>query len=358
MNGARLEGGQAMELIINLNHNVGPEEINIIQSLGAKVIFKSHFIPLIGIEVVADFAQREEIDNLPFVKGVRSSLKGEYLEGDFLTSFFFTPPISRKSLSKADYYGWGDTRVAIIDSGANIPGVVEHKDFTNTGNNDLVGHGTNVAQIIKYFAKGANLYCAKVGNDEPDEIATMRALEWAANEKKVNVINMSIGFKRVHKCKGDCELSQIIEGIAAEGIITVTAAGNDGPKNNSLRCPSCSPAAVTVGALEGNESVFNYSSRGTVGGSKPNIVAPGTVYIDDMRFGGTSCACPVVTGTVAAVVSKVNNVNTIYKSLYGSAVDLKLPRHIQGTGALNIDKFVEVIYNATMGGASERQEPS
>ncbi|MCL6560305.1 MAG: S8 family serine peptidase, partial [Firmicutes bacterium] len=123
-----------------------------------------------------------------------------------------------------------------------------------------------------------------------------------------------------------------------------------------LRCPSCASGAITVGALGERNKIFDYSSRGPVGGSKPNIVAPGRVVINDFPFGGTSCAAPVVAGTVAAVISNVKDVGLIYNALYQSAEDIQQPRHLQGMGALNIEKFTEVIKNATVDRASKGQE--
>lgn len=344
-----------MELIIKLKNNLNQDEIQIIKGFNAEVIFQSSYIPLIGI-TIDNPAFIDNIKELPFVMAVRSPQKGEYLEGDFLTTFFFTPSVSRRAFSQLNYYGWGDTRVAIIDSGVNRPGVVEHIDYTSTGHNDIFGHGSYVADIIKYFAKGVNLYSAKVGNDRPDELAVIRALEWAATEKGVHVINLSVGFKPVSRCKGDCDMAQIINGLVNSGIVVVVAAGNDGPKNNTLRCPSCASSAITVGALEESNKVSNYSSRGPVGGSKPNIVAPGRVQIDGNGFGGTSCASPVVAGSIAAVISSVADVNLVYKALYDSANDIGLSRNIQGVGALNAERFAEVINNETMDSARERQE--
>ncbi len=344
-----------MELIVNLKNNLAEDEIKLLKNLGVKIVYQSRFLPLIGI-MVDNPSRIGQIRKLSFVETVRTPLKGEYLEGEFLTTFFFTPLASRKSLSNSNYYGWGDTRVVVIDSGVNHPSVVEHIDYTNTGHSDHVGHGTCVASIIKYFAKGVNLYSAKVGNDQPDELWAMRALEWAATEKKAHVINISFGFKRKHKCTGNCEISKIVDAIVHEGVVVTVAAGNDGPGDSTLRCPSCASSAITVGALENDRKVCDYSSRGPLGGSKPNIVAPGRVQIDACNFGGTSCASPVVAGVVASVIKSVGNVNMIYSALYGSADDIKLPKHVQGIGALNIEKFTEAINNATMDRARQRQE--
>ncbi|TEB10608.1 Subtilisin E precursor [Pelotomaculum sp. FP] len=344
-----------MELIVNLKNNLDQDEIKIIKSLGAEIVYQSQFIPLIGVKVDTS-SKGDQIKKLSFVETVRTPLKGEYLEGEFLTTYFFTPPASRRPLSNSNYHGWGDTRVVVIDSGVNHPSVIEHIDFTNTGHTDQVGHGSCVANIIKYFAKGVNLYSAKVGNGQPDELWAMRALEWAATEKKAHVINISFGFKQKHKCTGNCDISKIVNAIVYEGVIVTVAAGNDGPSVDTLRCPSCASGAITVGALENDKKVSDYSSRGPLGGSKPNIVASGRVQIDAYNFGGTSCASPVVAGTVASVIKSVSNVNMIYSALYGSADDIKLPRHVQGMGALNIEKFTEAINHARMDRARQGQE--
>ncbi|TDC39315.1 S8 family serine peptidase [Micromonospora sp. KC213] len=100
--------------------------------------------------------------------------------------------------------------------------------------------------------------------------------------------------------------------LAAAGILVVAAAGNTGPYCGSIADPPAPyPDVLTVGAVDRQRKVAEFSSRGpaTGGATKPDLVAPGADVLSAMPGGGyatlagTSMATPQVTGVVALMWS-------------------------------------------------------
>lgn len=94
------------------------------------------------------------------------------------------------------------------------------------------------------------------------------------------------------------------------GVVSVFAAGNDGPAASSIKVPGACPDAVTVAASDENDQIADFSSRGPViwkSGviAKPDITAPGVDilsadYEGDVRTkSGTSMATPHISGAFA-----------------------------------------------------------
>lgn len=112
-------------------------------------------------------------------------------------------------------------------------------------------------------------------------------------------------------------LQAIVEATQAAGIFVEASAGNDGPACSTVEFPpAIYEASFTVGAIDSDNVLADFSSRGPVAtdGSmrlKPNISAPGvsvrsaTMGSDSSyaSFSGTSMAGPHVAGVVALLWS-------------------------------------------------------
>ena len=126
-------------------------------------------------------------------------------------------------------------------------------------------------------------------------------MEWAAAEG-AKVVNMSLGGGPTD---GTDPLSQAVNDITAQtGTLFVVAAGNEG-QDESVGTPGAAASALTVGAVDRNDQLAEFSSRGPRQGDaglKPEITAPG-VGIIAARAAGTAMGEPVDNLYTAAVVA-------------------------------------------------------
>ena len=192
---------------------------------------------------------------------------------------------------------------------------------------DSHGHGTHVAGTIAANggSDGLGIYgvapeakliavkvCDRRGWCYGDDIAS--GIYYATKGKdgelgtgdEANIISMSIG--------GDDPDSQILSAIdyaVDNGLLVVAAAGNDGPDLGSIDYPGAYVKVIAVGAIDSNENVPDWSSRGvndgdyTIEEKEVEFGAPGvnieSTYNDGCYeyMSGTSMATPHVSGLAA-----------------------------------------------------------
>lgn len=224
-----------------------------------------------------------------------------------------TAQINAPAAWAAGYHGKG-VKIAVLDTGADqshpdLAGrVVEAKDFSDSGSTeDRFGHGTHVAATAagtgaasdgrrKGVAPGADLLIGKVLGDSGygSESQIIAGMEWAV-AKGAKVVNMSLGASG--ETDGTDPMSLAVNEISrSSGALFVVAAGNDGELGDmTVGSPGAADAALTVGAVDRDDSLASFSSRGPRFGdkaAKPDITAPG-VGIVAARAGGTTMGVPV-----------------------------------------------------------------
>ncbi|MET9588013.1 S8 family serine peptidase [Streptomyces sp. NPDC006539] len=223
-----------------------------------------------------------------------------------------TAQINAPTAWKAGYEGQG-VKVAVLDTGvdANHPDlagrITQAKDFSGSGNTgDHFGHGTHVASIVggsgaassgtrRGVAPKADLLIGKVLDDNGfgDESGIIAGMEWATDEH-AKVVNMSLGASI--ETDGTDPLSEAVNNLTAStGTLFVVAAGNDGPGTSTVGTPGAADAALTVGAVDRDDSLAPFSSRGPRfgdGAVKPDVTAPG-VGIVAARAAGTTLGDPI-----------------------------------------------------------------
>ncbi len=189
------------------------------------------------------------------------------------------PQVGAPAAWMAGHVGKG-VKVAVLDTGydAKHPdlggGVVAAaKDFTGSedGVRDVEGHGTHVASTIAGrgtastgrftgVAKGATLLIGKVcGPDGCPEDAILAGMEWAA-VNGAKVVNLSLGGPPSDG--GDLLADAVNHHTAADGMLFVVAAGNDGPDPETIGSPGTADAALTVGSVTKAGQLSEFSSQG------------------------------------------------------------------------------------------------
>ena len=204
-------------------------------------------------------------------------------------------------------------KVAVLDTGidATHPDlrggkVVASANFSEADSTtDHFGHGTHVASIVagtgaraggqrKGVAFGASLLNGKVLDDFGfgSESGIIAGMEWAAKQH-ARVANMSLGG---WPTDGTDPMSQAITRLTARyRTLFVVAAGNAGPGEQTVESPGAATAALTVGAVDAEDQLADFSGQGPRFGDyamKPDITAPG-VDIVAARAAGTSLGEPV-----------------------------------------------------------------
>ena len=201
--------------------------------------------------------------------------------------------------------------VGVVDTGIDathpdLAGkVVEAANFTDEPDTaDTFGHGTHVAATIagtgaasagryKGVAPGAKLVVAKVfdASGSAPESQIMAGMEWAATHG-ARVVNLSLGGAPTD---GTDPVSQLVDDLTARtGTLFVVAAGNLGG-DRSVSSPGAASTALTVGAVDKQDQLAAFSSKGPRLGDaavKPEIVAPG-VAITAARAAGTAMGTPL-----------------------------------------------------------------
>ncbi|ATO16554.1 peptidase S8 [Micromonospora sp. WMMA2032] len=247
------------------------------------------------------------------------------------------PQIGAPAAWAAGWTGKG-VKVAVLDTGVDLTHpdlagkVAEARNFSEEANpDDIVGHGTHVASTIagsgaasggKYrgVAPDATLLSGKVCEVFGcTESAILAGMQWAAAEQHAAVVNMSLSGPDSPEVD---PLEQAVETLTAQtGTLFVTAAGNDGI-DGSVGSPASADAALAVGAVDRDDELADFSSRGPRvgdGAIKPDITAPGVEIVAAraangqigdpvgdryVSLSGTSMATPHVAGAVALIAQQ------------------------------------------------------
>jgi PKD repeat protein/subtilisin family serine protease len=127
-------------------------------------------------------------------------------------------------------------KIAVIDVGfaglsasqarGDLPYSVITRDFTGTGIDTGLSHGTAVAEIVYDIAPGATLYLVKIAN----EVDLDNAVTYCIGEG-VNIIVHSLGWFNTNFYDGTGTLAQIVNRAESAGILWVQAAGNSGRRH-------------------------------------------------------------------------------------------------------------------------------
>ncbi|MFI6063375.1 S8 family serine peptidase [Streptomyces sp. NPDC051286] len=251
-----------------------------------------------------------------------------------------TAQISAPAVWQKGDHGEG-VKVAVLDTGVDqthpdLAGrVVKTANFTDSPTTgDSFGHGTHVTSIVggsgaasggarRGVAPGADLIVGKVLGDDGSgsESQVIAGMEWAASQG-AEVVSMSLGSD--DSSDGSDAMSQAVDELSrTTPTLFVIAAGNNGRDGAStVGSPGAAASALTVGAVDRDDSLAGFSSRGPRSGDgavKPDVTAPGVGIVAArasgttqgdvvdqyyLGFSGTSMATPHVAGAAALVAQR------------------------------------------------------
>ncbi|MER7416198.1 S8 family serine peptidase [Micromonospora peucetia] len=286
------------------------------------------------------------------------------------------PQIGAPEAYRNGFKGRG-VRVAVLDTGIDathpdLAGrVTQTRNFTEeSAPGDMVGHGTHVASTIagsgaasggrnSGVAPDATLLDGKVCETYGcPESAILAGMQWAAVEQRAHVINLSLGGFDTPEVD---PLEEAVNTLTAQtGALFVISAGNSG-RFAPVSSPSTADAALSVGAVDRDDNLAGFSSRGPRTGDdalKPDITAPGVGIVAArsrdgvigepagdgyVALSGTSMAAPHVSGAAALLAQKHpgSKANQLKALLMSSAKPHPgLTAYEQGAGRVDLSKAI------------------
>jgi subtilase family protein len=214
--------------------------------------------------------------------------------------------------------------------------------------NPYTGHGTFVAGVARCMAPQADVVVANIFKTAGSALESdfVRDLDRAL-DLGVDVFNLSITAPTMHDRPLLAFGRWLQRAQQYKGVVCVAAAGNSGQRYPSW--PAASPGVVSVGALAADwRSRANFSNYGgwvdvyAPGRNLVNAFAAGsyTCYVDPYkgeprtfygmaRWSGTSFSAPMVTGLIAARMSRTGESGT---QAAAALLDEARAQAIPGTG--------------------------
>lgn len=232
-------------------------------------------------------------------------------------------------------------RIVFLDSGVasrtyqvnnTILDLSKIEKYSTTGDTeDEYGHGTAVASILLYIlttkVDNYELICIKAfdPHGQSTEKTFIDAMEMA-KRLHPDIVSISAGA-----IPSDIDLiSRKAEELTHAGIVVVASAGNSGSDLDTILSPAINPHVIAVGAENPERTILNlkddticeWSSRGSPALKKPNCVAPGESIrlpwgkTQERVMSGTSFSAPFVAGGIAVSISKNRGLYDLVKTLY------------------------------------------
>ncbi len=327
----------------------------------------------------------ENIEKLPLVKRITRDKEIS------VTNLDISAPDSSSNRTESEIDSHASladssTTIAFFDTGVDYTHPALNKqylggyDFVNNDSDpmDDHGHGTHCAGIavgnetrsaydpFMGVAPDSYYYSYKVLNEEGTghTSAFLQAFERAIDPNNdgnisdhVNIISISAGDP---EGTSDDMLSQAAQNAVSMGIIVVSAAGNQGPEQNTISSPAIAQDVIAVGATSSENIIAPFSSRGSYRLSlvKPDVVAPGvhikSTWLNHIyeTLSGTSMACPYVAGYCALLLNQNPSWSAyeVKMALRSHAKDIGYNLTTQGYGKIEISTNIttETLPNASL----------
>jgi len=206
-----------------------------------------------------------------------------------------------------------------------------------------------------------------VSDERPiEEVWYVQGLEWLEG-LGCDLTSSSLGYIDWYSYSdldGDHAVTTVAVDSAAErGLLCVTAMGNSGPMPGTLIAPADADSCISVGAVDSDSVVADFSSRGPTydGRIKPELSALGTTTysVDPYStnsydyYGGTSLATPLVAGAAALLIQARPTLTNmeVRQNLMETASNAASPNNDIGWGVPNLRAAIETAVGEGPGAA-------
>ena len=204
--------------------------------------------------------------------------------------------------------------VGVVDSGvaAGFPGLVAARRFDADGGaqavDDRIGHGTDVARLLREHGDEPGLLVAQVfahtQRCSPAQVAA--ALEWLVDSGAA-LVNLSVGLRQAAAC-----LRLACERAEAAGVILVVSAPARGAPVYPAAYAQC--IAACGDARCADQEISWLGSANADFGAHPFLVP------DDSHSGGASYAAARVSGRIARLLAAGTPATAIGATLRGQCL--------------------------------------
>jgi len=277
-------------------------------------------------------------------------------------------------------------KIAVLDTGiirqteflrkcvSRLPGSRLWRRNTTDESNDAVGtHGTEVALLIHLIAPEAIVYDLKTAcvTGRTLDQYVIDALDCCVETVKPDIINISLGVHRPAGCNGLCDIDEVVNDVADQGILVVASAGNRG-QAGPIACPANAAGAIAVGGASYKKISSGYDmqvadiSSWSWRPGKPELLAPSDIpvrvryyynlpawmeiTVDEAHL-GTSYAAPYVSGALALLLqlkSRSRNpdrfASDVKSAMVASAKPIRgFPKLAQGNGVIDISGAASIL---------------
>lgn len=177
------------------------------------------------------------------------------------------------------------------------------------------GNGVSCGRRIVGVAPRANILSIKViaQSGESGTFKILDGMQWLFDNFRrygVRVVCMSFGAEPLDYAD---PLKMGVEMLSRSGLIVVVASGNSG--ENTIKSPSISGEVISVGAVDSQNNLAPFTSRGTYFGRiRPDVYADG-VSVEGLKRGGvythmsgTSVSAPYVAGACCLLCQKYRGI--------------------------------------------------